>query len=107
MIQVSDPDCLALETNRDMEALRELGGAMLLAAACRNDSESTLQQYGDLLDGIVAVKASWDGGKSVGVSRDRCSCAIADTGQSTSGEADQFKEIMDSFNLDSFGSFTW
>jgi len=64
MIQVSDPDCLATETNRDMETLRELGGAMLLAAACRNDSESTLYQYGTLLDGIVGIKASWDGGKA-------------------------------------------
>jgi hypothetical protein len=61
MIQVSDPDCLASETNRDMEVLRELSGSMLLAAACRNDAESTLLQYGSLLDEILGAGVPWHG----------------------------------------------
>jgi hypothetical protein len=41
--------------------LRELSGSMLLAAACRNDAESTLLQYGSLLDEILGAGVPWHG----------------------------------------------
>lgn len=68
MIQISDPECLASETNRDMDALRELSGAILLAAACRNDEESTMHQYGSLLDEIVGAEVPWHGGGKTALS---------------------------------------